>query len=258
MTSEGLVGKRYLITGGASGIGLAAARLLKARGARLALWDVDAAALRTVAQELDAYPAVVDVSRHEQVNGAMDETAGQLGGLDGVIHSAGLLRTGLFEAIDLDFQRRMIEVNLFGSVAVAYAALPHLRQTRGTLIFLGSTGGFYGSPEFATYGATKAAVLNLAQALRIEWASAGIHVGVATPLFVSSPMLTAENRKARLVQSRSPLKHIYTPEQTAEAIVRGIERRQFIIWTGLRPRIIFWLSRYASVIAHPIMRDAWK
>ncbi len=246
-----------IVTGGASGIGLATARELKARGARVMLWDRDGAALESAARTLNTPCIEIDITRSADVQAAMDETAAALDGLHIVIHAAGVLRTGAFEMLDIEAQRQMIEINLGGTVTVAHAAVSHLKKTGGSLILLSSVSSFYGAPEFATYGATKAAVFNLAQALRIELASAGVHVGVVAPLFVNSPMLNG-NRGAALVNSKSLLNHIYTPEQVAQAIVRGLETRRFAIFPGARPRLLYLLSRYFAFLGHSLMSSSWR
>lgn len=256
---EVFAGQGYVITGAASGIGLATARTLKQRGAILSLWDQNAAALDAVKSELgDVHSLVVDVTNATAVRSGMAEAAGQLGEIHGVIHAAGILHTGLFEEVAIEIHRRTIEVNLFGTLAVAHAAIPHLKPTRGSLMLFGSSSAFYGSPEYSSYGATKAAILNLAQVLRIELADSGVHVGVVNPLFVSTPMFHAEHGQSRLSASQSPFTHVYTAEQVAEAVVRGIERRQFMIWVGWRPRLIFWISRYGSLISGWIMARTWR
>lgn len=244
--------KRYIVTGAASGIGQASARLLRARGARLALWDCDADGLQKTAAELDAQAFTVDVSDTAAVVAAVERSVDVLGGLDGVLHCAGILRARVFEHIPISDQRRMVEVNLTGTLAVAYAALPRLRQSRGSLTLLSSLSAFYGAPEYAVYGATKAAVLSFGQALRVELAGSGVHVGVVCPLFVNTPMLSGYNGDTHLMRSRSPLFNTSEPEQVAAVILRGIERRAFMIFPGWRTRMIFWITRYLHFLNHHV------
>jgi short-subunit dehydrogenase len=253
----GFANQGVIVTGGGSGIGLAAARELKARGAHVMLWDRDAAALESAARSLNTACMEIDVTRSADVQAAMHEAANTLDGLHTVIHAAGILRTGIFDTLDIEAQRQMIEVNVGGTITVAHAALPYLKKTRGSLILLSSVSGFYGAPEFAAYSATKAAVLNFAQALRTELAAAGVHIGVVAPLFVNSPMLQS-NQSAALVSSKSPLNHIYTPEQVAQAIIRGLEARRFMIFPGVRPRLIYLLSRYFAFLSHSLMSSSWR
>ncbi len=252
-----LSGKNYLITGAASGIGLATARLLKQHGANLVLWDFNAEALENAVQELQGHSKVVDVAQADAVQAGFTEAIAQVGKLDGVIHSAGILRTGPFQSLDVPTHRRTIEVDLFGAVAVAYAALPHLKQSRGSLIFLGSGSAFWGTAEFNSYGAAKAGVLNLAQALRTELASSGVHIGVVNPLFVGSPMLDEANRQAKYIRRFGI---VHTPEQVAEAILTGMEKRRFMIWPNpvLKTRGLYWATRHLHFIAPSIMRLLWR
>jgi short-subunit dehydrogenase len=248
----------FLITGAASGIGLAVARLLHARGARLVLWDTNAARLEELSQEVHAHTAPINITDSTRVPEAMQRAVEHLRTLDGVVHSAGILNAGLFEDMRLESHRLVVEVNLFGTIAVAYAALPHLKASRGSLVMMASSAASYGHPEYAVYGASKAGVLNFAQALRIELQGTGVHVGVLCPLPVATPMLDGYNGQTRLIRSGSSLMEIRTPEQIAETIVRGIERRRFMIWPGWKARAVFWLTRYASMLAHAAMSRAWR
>ncbi len=246
-------GRGWLVTGAASGIGLATARAIAGRGARLSLWDTGAGPLEKAAAELKAASAVVDVTRPEQVRAAMDAAAA--GELHGVVHSAGILRTGLFEALPVEEHRREVEVNLFGTMVVAHAALPRLRRTRGSLVLLASSSAFYGPPEFASYGAAKAGVFNLAQSLRIELKGSGVHVGVVFPLFVSSPMMAGANAQARLFRRMGAT---HTPEEVADCIVRGIGKRKAHIWPSIHPRLAFFLSRNLHPLLGRMIRRSWK
>jgi 3-dehydrosphinganine reductase len=248
--------KTYIVTGAASGIGLSTARLLHAKGARLVLWDLNAAPLRQAADELKAERCAVDVAQPEQVRQAMAEAASHTGKIDGVIHAAGILRTGLFEQVDLETHLRTININLIGTLIVVREVLAHLKASRGSLILMGSIAAFYGPPEYASYGASKAGVLNLAQGLRVELTQTGMHIGVVCPHSVDTPMLDAENRKSRFVQRFDT---VHTPDQIAQWIVRGIERRQFMILPGLQPRLIFLAAKLLSPsLAHFVMSRLWR
>lgn len=258
--SEQFSGRTFLVTGAASGIGLATARKLAERGARLALWDREADTIAEVGRELNAvFTRAGDIALSDVVHRAMDKTLERLGGqLDGVIHSAGILQTGHFDTTPLDSHVRMVNTNLIGAINVAYCALPALKASRGTLTFLGSAAAFHGGPEYATYGATKAGLLNLAEALRVELAPDGVQVGIANPLFVNTPMIESRSGQSRLLFSKSPLTRVYEPDQVAEAILEGIAKRKFLIWVGRRTRLIYWLSRYGAFSAHRIMRRTWE
>lgn len=251
-------GTAYVVTGAASGIGLATARLLKTHGVKLSLWDRSADALQKAADELDAQAVLVDVTQPESVAAALAQSIEYLGKLDGLIHAAGILNAGLFEQKSLDSHRGVVEVNLFGTVNVAHAALPHLRLSRGSLVMMASSSAFYGAPEYAVYGATKAAILSFAQSLRLELEGTGVHIGVVSPLFVSSPMIDGYNGDTHLIRSRSPFFDTRPPEAVAPVILEGIARRRFMIYPGWRPRLLFWMSRYLSFAMHPLTRMTYK
>lgn len=244
-------GKTYLITGGASGIGLATAQRLRERGANLILWDTNGDLLAQVAAPLGATIAVVDVASEDEVRLALASVPT----LHGVIHAAGILRSGEFERIDLHTHRRMVQTNLIGTLVVSHAVLPLLQATGGSLVLMASISAVYGAPEYASYGATKAGVLNFAQALRIEQARHKLHIGVVLPHSVDTPMLDAVNRQAKFVQRFGM---IHTADDVARAIVRGMECRRFLILPGLRPKGIYWLSRYMSFASHWIMSFFWR
>lgn len=243
-------GRTFLITGAASGIGLATARLLARRDVPLHLWDVNEAALTAVGVELGAQTAVVDVTDATQVQNGL-AACRELGG---VIHAAGIIYTGLVADIPLAQQQRLIHVNLGGTLNVAHAALPYLKAGRGSLVLMASTSAFYGPPEFGTYAATKAGVLALAQALRLELERDGVHVGVVCPFFVQTPMIEA-GQKTKLY-GRFGVAH--TAEDVAAAIVRGLEKRRFMIWPSYNPAFFHWLSHIAYPLSHQFMRFFWR
>lgn len=248
-------GSSFLITGAASGIGMATARLLHERQARLVLWDVNADALASLGGELAATTRVVDVTGADAVMAATADAAEELDGISGVIHCAGIMRTGHFTDVPISWHEAVIDVNFLGTVLVAHAAIPHLRRSGGSLVLMGSASAFFGPPEFATYGATKAAVLSLGQALRIELEELGIHVGVCNPLFVDSPMVHSQEHEAAFVRSEG---FAHSPDEVARALVASLSRRQFMIWPGWPPRRVHLMSRMLDPVAHRLMRRAWS
>lgn len=248
--------KRFIVTGGASGIGLATVGQLLARGAHVAIWDSDAAALENAAKKLTATPLCIDICDADALDEAFARAAARAH-VDGVIHCAAILRTGMFEGMPANEHLAMIAINLGGTALLAQSALPYLHQSRGSLILIGSISAFIASPEFATYAATKAGIYSLAQTLQIELSGSGVHIGIANPLFVNSPMLTERVRSTGSFRAKSPFLRVYTPEQVAHSILRGIERREFMIWTGARPRLIYAISRYGAWFAQRLVRRTW-
>jgi NAD(P)-dependent dehydrogenase (short-subunit alcohol dehydrogenase family) len=249
--------KRFIITGAASGIGLATARLLHQAGARLALWD-RAASVEAAAAGLGGLALVVDVTDPAAVAAAMTRSVEHLGGLDGLIHCAGVLHAGEFTAVPLEAHQRTVSINLGGSLNTAYAALPHLRRSRGSLCLIASVSAFAGSPEYSVYGATKAAVLGFGQALRLEEGRTGVHIGIVCPLFVRTPMIDGYNGATHLIRSRSPFFETRLPEQVAPSILAGIQARRFLITVGWRAKLLYLMTRYLAWAVHPITRLTYR
>ncbi len=199
---------------------------------------------------------MVDISQPEAMVTAMNTAVAHLGSLSAVIHAAGILATGYFSDIPLEKHTHIITVNLLGSTAVAHAALPHLAPTRGSLIFLASTSALHGSPEYASYSATKAGVLALAQALRLETAAQGIHIGAVIPSFVDTPMNSNHNPGRKLYE-RFGVAH--TAVDVAQAIVsQGLNQRRFHIWPSVQPRLLYLLGWVARPWGHQLMRLFWR
>jgi len=250
--------KIWIITGGAGGIGVETAKLLIENGARVILWDIDETALGTIATQIGADYAVVDCTDYDAIQNAVQSAKSTYGAIHGVVHSAGILHTGAFLEMPPQKMAHIVAINLTGTVNIAHACLPYLIETKGHLIFLGSISAFQGAPEFATYGASKAAVLNLAQALRVELSGKGVHVGVVCPNFVNTGMLSADNRKAAMVHSKSVFLKVYETPEIARAIVRGIHKRKFMIYTDWRGWLIYFMSRYFAWTGYFLTVKTWR
>ncbi len=184
-----------LITGASSGIGRAAALTLGSFGARLALASRSTEALEHVAAEAGKTterPLVLptDVADAEQCRRAVERTVERWGGIDILLCSAGLSLRAYFENTTLDTLERVMRVNFFGTLYMTHLALPHIRQSRGSLVALSSLTGKRGIPSYALYGASKFAIQGLYEALRVELKKDGVHVGIVSPAFVDTPLRT--------------------------------------------------------------------
>jgi len=173
-----------LISGAASGIGAATARLFHARGWRVGLLDVDEGALAALAAELGgAWYAPLDVVDAAAVQAAVAEFCAQGGGqLRLLFNAAGILRTGAFVDIELEQHTRLVQINVLGVLNLCHAAFAYLKATPGAqVINMGSASALYGVPQLASYSASKFAVRGLTEALELEWREYGIRVGDLMP-----------------------------------------------------------------------------
>jgi NAD(P)-dependent dehydrogenase (short-subunit alcohol dehydrogenase family) len=190
---ESLRHKTVLVTGGSSGIGKATALRLAEHGAQVALAARNRDALEQVRQEIEqtggaALVVPTDVTDPDQVNRAVEATVARFGKLDILVASAGLSMRAYFERSQLEAMGRVMHVNFFGTLYATHFALPHVKKTKGSLVAVSSLTGKRGIPSYSIYGASKFAIQGLYEALHLELARHGVHVGVVSPAFVDTPL----------------------------------------------------------------------
>jgi NAD(P)-dependent dehydrogenase (short-subunit alcohol dehydrogenase family) len=213
-------GLAALVTGGASGIGLATATLLARRGARVAVLDLTP----TVPDPLVGIRA--DVADDLSVRAGVAEAVQRLGGLDIVVNNAGVGAQGTVEDNTDDEWRRVFEVNVLGLVRVSRAALPHLRRSaHPAIVNTCSIAATAGLPQRAAYSASKGAVLSLTRAMAADLVGTGIRVTCVNPGTVHTPwigrLLAASDdpeRELAALEARQPMGRLVTAEEVATAI----------------------------------------
>jgi 2-keto-3-deoxy-L-fuconate dehydrogenase len=216
---QGLVA---IVTGGGSGIGLATARLLGARGARVAVLDLDPAA----AAAEGAVPLVADVTDEDSVGAAVAAAVGRFGGVDVLVNNAGIGAVGTVEDNPYEEWRRVLDTNLLGVVRTSRAALPHLRRSASAAIVnTCSIAATAGLPNRALYSATKGALLSLTLAMAADHVREGIRVNCVAPGTVDTPWVRrlleqAPDAAAELaaLRARQPSGRLVTAEEVAAAI----------------------------------------
>jgi NAD(P)-dependent dehydrogenase (short-subunit alcohol dehydrogenase family) len=178
-------GLRALVTGGASGIGLATAQLLTGRGAQVAVLDLDPSA---VEKPLLAHRA--DVTDDASVRAAVTAAAAELGGLDILVNNAGIGARGTVEDNDDDQWHHVFDVNVLGMVRTARAALPQLRDSaHAAIVNTCSIAATAGLPQRALYSATKGAVYSLTLAMAADHVREGIRVNCVNPGTADTPWI---------------------------------------------------------------------
>ena len=219
MSTGDFAGKRALVTGGASGIGLGAAQLLAAEGARVAVLDVSAPP-----EGLDY--AKADVTDDTAVREAVAGVIERFGGLDILVNCAGIGAQGGIEANSDEEWHRVFDVNVVGIVRVTRACLPALRaSTSGAIVNVGSIAGTTGIPDRALYSATKGGVLALTLAMAADLLPDGIRVaavnpGTADTPWVSRLLAAAPDPEAERVAlaARQPHGRLVSVAEVAQAI----------------------------------------
>ena len=226
MSAGAFAERRALVTGGASGIGLACAQHIRAEGAEVALLDCDAEALDKTAEGMRAVGVLCDVADAEAVPGAVSDAAAALGGpIDVLVSAAGIYR--IAPAVDLDISQwdRVLDVNLRGSFLVARAVARALIEAgrRGSIVNLASTAALRAdaTEPAAHYNASKAGIVSLTRQLAVEWAPHGIRVNAVCPGVIDTPMLRVmDDREAGEAYLRSgvPLQRLGTPREVADCV----------------------------------------
>ena len=216
-------GKTALITGGTSGIGLATAKLLVARGGKAVVVGRDPARGAKAASELGENGKFVaaDVSDSKQVKSLFEEAMAWAGHLDFLVHAAGHTRDKLLVRMDLEDWEEILRVHLTGAYLCAREALRiMMRQRFGSIVFVGSVVGLTGNVGQANYAAAKAGMVALTKTLAQEAAPWGIRVNLVAPGLIETPMTATLPEKVReSYLSRIPLGRAGKPEEVAEAIL---------------------------------------
>lgn len=186
-----------LITGAATGIGRAAARMFSKHGWFVGLADIDRAGLAMLVTELgegNALAISMDVTSADAWRDALASFCDRTGHLDVLVNNAGILLSGPFEDEPLGRHHAQIDINFKGVLNGCYLAKPYLEKTPGArIINLSSASAVYGQAFLASYSATKFAVRGLTEALNIEWQDDDIRVMDIMPLFVQTSMITDVN-----------------------------------------------------------------
>ncbi len=229
-----LRGRVAVVTGGASGIGFAAARRFAAAGAEVVIADLDWEAIERAADEIGGIGVVCDVRRDDDTERLAD-LATEIGPIGVVMANAGVAAGGRFESVPIDEWHRLLDVNVMGIVRTVTPFVDTLRaQGGGHVVITGSSASLFGDPSGMStpYMTTKHALLGLARGLATSLAVDGVDVHLLAPRLTDTafPRSAAVwGRRGRTVSTDQPVDGADTPEQVVDALLAGIVNREFLI-----------------------------
>jgi len=233
------------ITGASSGLGAALANRLARDGQTVALSARNADKLDALARKcagpgrLSAVP--LDIQDSEAACAAVARIEAELGPIGQAVLNAGTHQPVDPRNLKVEDFRKLVEVNLMGTVHCLAAVLPPmLARKRGRIAIVASVAGYRGLPTAAAYGMTKAGLINLAEALRVELAPSGIVVQIVNPGFVRTPLTD---------QNPFPMPFLMEPEDAAEAFFKGLRSDRFEI---AFPRRFVWIMKLLRYLPAPL------
>ena len=220
-TMHSLEGDTVVLTGASSGIGAATARVLAGSGANLALGARRTDRLEEVAAELEGdhdvrvLPVGTDVTEREQVDRLVESAVDEFGRIDALVNNAGVGLGGEVETLSDEEYRTMMGVNVDGAFYATRAALPHVREAGGTVVFVGSFAGQFPRPGNPVYAATKWCVRGFAHSLAGQVGDDGVAVSVVNPTEVRTEFA---GQQGDPFEERFDSDEATDPEAIAEAI----------------------------------------
>ncbi len=245
--------KVVIITGGTSGIGKAIALAFAKRGSSVVISGRNAETLQQAEQELKAFtPDILaiqaDVSLENDCVRLINETLNRFGKIDILINNAGISMRALFNELDLDVLRKLMDTNFWGTVYCTRYAIQPLLKSKGTIVGISSIAGIKGLPARSGYSASKFAMNGFLEALRIENLKTGLHVLICCPGFTASNIRNTALAKDGKVQGESPRDEakMMQPEEVAEALIKAIEKRKRTLILTSQGKLTYFMNKFFS------------
>lgn len=245
-----LQGKVIVVTGASSGIGLA---LCKA-ALHLDMKVVAAARNQEALNELSQYAlqnakqllcVKTDVNIEEDCANLIQKAIERFSSLDILINNAGISMRAVFEDVDLNVLKQLMQTNFWGAVYCTKYALPHLLKSKGSVAGVSSIAGFQGLPARTGYSASKFALHGFLQTLRVETLNQGLHVMIVCPGFTASNIRNTALTQDGSPQGSSPLEEgkLMTAEEVADRILRGVARRKRTLIMTTEGKLVVLLGK---------------
>lgn len=239
--------KVVVITGGSSGIGKALAYKFGKEGAKLVISGRDMAKLMEVEKELQSQNIQVtsvtaDAASETDNSILINRAYKEYGRIDVLICNAGISMRAMFKDLDLEVLKKLMDTNFWGTVYACKYALPHLLESKGSIIGISSIAGYRGLPARTGYSSSKFAMQGFLESLRTELLKTGVHVLVACPGFTASNIRNVALSANGSSQGESPLNEgkIMSAEEVADRIYQAtVQRKRDVIMTSQGKMTVF-------------------
>ena len=257
--------KVVLITGGTSGIGKALAFAFGRAGASVVITgrneeNLQATGEALTAQHIENLALVADVSREADCARMVTQTISRFGQLDILINNAGISMRALFQDVDLAVIRQVMDINFYGTVYATKYALPHILQTKGSVLGISSIAGYRGLPGRTGYSASKFAMHGFLETLRTEVLEKGVHVMIACPGFTASNIRNTALTAQGQVQGQSPLDEgkIMSAEEVADRILKATRQRKRDLVMTTQGKLTVFLNKWLPGLTDRLVLKHFK
>ncbi len=257
-------GKVVIVTGGSSGIGKAIAEAFGSRGSKILITgrnqnDLDQAVTELRQKGIDAHGFQADVSREEDNQKMATEALFRFGRIDILVNNAGITMRALFEEVELEVVKKVMDINFYGVLYATKYCLPEIIQNKGSVIGISSIAGYRGLPGRTGYSASKFALNGFLEVLRTEMLKKDVHVLTACPGFTTSNIRKRSLTKDGSLQGDSPRneENMMSAEACAHYIYHAtVKRKKIIILTAQGKMAVFlnkWLPGFMDKIVYNAM-----
>jgi len=241
--------KVVVITGGSSGIGKALAFEFGRHGAKIVVTGRQIERLDETRTELEAAGITclalhADVSQEEEVKKMVEEVIHKFNRIDVLINNAGISMRALIEDVEIEVIKKVMDINFYGAVYATKYCLPHIVETKGSVVGISSIAGYRGLPARVGYSTSKFALQGFLEVLRTEMLYKGVHVLIACPWFTTSNIRKTALAADGHVQGESPRKEekMMSAEDCARRIFKGTVKRRKVLILTLQGKLLVFLN----------------
>lgn len=244
--------KVVVITGTSSGIGKALAKEFASLGAKIVMGARSADKLSELATELQekgaqvAYTAT-DVTNENDCKNLINKAVDKFGGIDILICNAGISMRALFDDVDIDVLKRLMDVNFWGAVYCTKYALPYIQKSHGSIVGVSSVAGIHGLPGRTGYSASKYAMTGFLETIRIENLKKHVHIMIVAPGFTASNVRFSALTAHGSSQGESPRDEgkMMSAEEVAHRIAKGISKHKRLLLMEFQGRATSFIKKFA-------------